>query len=112
MNRDCVAPGRVSPVQFSVASLFECVTLCAVMAAFSGAVGLAATGFLMAMVLALGAGQGLLVLALLAASVLSVDCVSPSSIARVPTVSRDAAAILVMVLAGLLAAWYAWRRNT
>jgi len=91
--------------------LFECVTLCAVVAAFSAAIGSVAAALLMAMVLAIGARQGLSALVLFAASTLSAGWASPDSTTRDAAISRDGAAMLVVVLAALLAAWYAWRRK-
>jgi hypothetical protein len=99
---------RLSYRQFSVAQLFEWVSWCCVIAAFSGAIGPAAAGFLMAMALALCIRHGLLALAMFAAGMLAAEAGSMANHGPQPASNRYAA-VAVMFLAGALAAWH-WLR--
>lgn len=111
MNRVGVPRVRAGFGQFGIADLLECTATCAVVAAFSAAVGPAAVGFLMAMAVALFARQGLPAIAMLAAATLSADCVPPGQTAGNAAWPHESAVMLVIILAAVLACWYCFRRG-
>ncbi len=101
------APDRFRRRQFGLAALLEFITLCAVLSALSGHLGLATSAFLMVTGLALGAGLGpLALLALMAASLASDwPC---DSVHRADSVSRQ---LIFILVAFVLCGWYLLRRN-
>jgi hypothetical protein len=92
--------------QFTLADLFEFVTMCAILAALAPLVGVAAAVCLMLMALALSAWQGWLALALLMAASLAADW--RDGPAADSGVGRQ---VVVMVLAGGLSGWRHLRRS-
>jgi hypothetical protein len=104
MKTACLAEIGPSRAQFGLARLLEYVTVCAILAALSGATGAAASVCLMLMALALGARQGVLALALFAASCLAADAVH--ALASPPPWER---ALFTVLLAAAVSAWYRWR---
>ena len=96
-----------SSTQFSLAELFEYITVCAVPLAFSRILGLASSMLLMAMGLALGLRQGTLALALFIAAVLVAD-VRFSSIDSTESFWRQS---IVALMATALCTWYKARRQ-
>jgi hypothetical protein len=100
-------PAERRETQFTLAALFEYVTLCAILAALSPLVGVASGVFLMLMALALIARQGWLALAMLMAASLAADWPylphAESSFGR---------QFFVLLLGGGLAGWRHLRRSS
>jgi hypothetical protein len=95
------------PRQFSLAAVFEYTTICAVLSAFSPAVGRMSSVFLMGMALALGAKEGLAALIMLVAASISADWqfgVSGGGLG----IHRQ---LMVAVLAALVCRWYLVRQR-
>jgi hypothetical protein len=97
--------------QFSLAGLLECVTCCAVVGAFAGAIGPVATALLVAMAVALGAAQGSVAIALFAAAILASEWIPPARSLEPATAPTIVPAAIVMLLAVALSGWYAVRRR-
>jgi hypothetical protein len=95
------------PRQFSLAAVFEYTMICAVLAAFSPAVGRMSNVFLMFMALALGAKEGLAALSMLVAASISADWQLGSSDGGLG-IRRQ---LSVILLAVLLCRWYLVRRR-
>ena len=91
--------------QFSLTTLLEYVTLCAICMAVSSLTGPAASVFLMLMALALAVKKGSPALAMLTAACMAADWTSGSPSGS-PQIQRQ---VTVLLLAGLLCAWYRWR---
>jgi hypothetical protein len=105
MKTVCEIPKSRREVQFSLRSLIEYVTVCAIVMAWSAPLGVAASVFLMLMGLALWARQGVLCLAMLMAACLAVDSSQQDS------ASRMERQLMVILLAGALCTWYRVRRE-
>jgi len=101
MTTDCQPQGIRQESQFTLSALFEYMTWCAVLAAFSALTGVASGVFLMLTALALGARQGLLALAMLMGASLAADW--PSN--RTSDSSGVARQAAVLLLAGALCEW-------
>ena len=108
MNQVSLTRDRPGQAQFSLAALFEYTTLCGVLLALSGILGLASSVLLMGMGLALGARQGLLALTTLMAASLAADWPSSSTDGD-SSIQRQ---LMVMLLAALLIGWYRLRRRS
>jgi len=93
--------------QFRLWSLFEFVTVCAVVSALSAVIGAGASVCLMLMALFLWAKRGLIALAMLMAASLMADWSGDPLQGAVPLVRQFA----VIVLATALCSWYALRRK-
>ena len=92
------------PAQFTLLALFEFMTICAIITAFSPMTGIAASIFLMLTAFALLMKQGLPALATLAvASLLADRPLSPNVTAEFHS------QLIVVVLASLLCVWYCLR---
>ncbi len=93
--------------QFGLLSLFGFVTLCAILSALSALVGMAASGVLMLMALALWARQGLLALVMLMAALL----VAGAPFQAISESAALARQVLVILTAAALCGWYCLRRR-
>ena len=94
--------GSFGRVRFSLAAVFEYMTLCALLSALSTRSGIIASVFLMAMALAIGARQGLIALGMFMAASL----VAESQLTSIDRGSPFARQVTVILLAGLICAWY------
>ena len=94
--------------QFSLSTLFGYTTICAMVATFSGFLGLLATASLMGVALALLARTGWLVLAMMMTACLSADIASPN-IDRDHSILRQT--VVVLIILGVCC-WQRWRRRT
>ena len=92
-----------SNLQFTLLSLFECTTLCCVVAAIAGLTGVPASLCLMAFALSIMLRQGF-------------PAVATLSLAFVASLSSDGGTaffreFVIAVASGLIAVWYIYRRN-
>lgn len=107
MGNVCGAHPPRRDVQFGLARLLEYVTVCAILSAFSTALGYAATIFLMLMALALWARQGFMALAMLMAASLATNG-SRDAIDDQSALPRQ---LFVILTAIALCGWYRLRRH-
>ena len=96
-----------SDAQFDLLSLFEFVTLCSILLAFSAILGITTSVLLMLMALAIWTRQGRLALTMFIAAVLASD-IRMYSPEENWFLARHA---LVVLLGTLLPAWYQLRRK-
>ena len=89
--------------QFSLIAVFEFVTICAVLAASTPLLGILTAVCLMLFALALWLKLGLLALAMLVAAILAIDWH--------PETLNSARHLVLLLMIGLLCAWYEWRRR-
>lgn len=101
------ATNRASRSRFTLAALFERMTVCAIPLAFSRTLGLGSSFLLMAMGLALGFRQGLLALLLFMAASVAAD-LPASSLSTESSFTRQ---LTVVMLAAVLCCWYKLRRQ-
>jgi hypothetical protein len=101
---------RLGASQFSLGSLFEYTAWCAVLSGCASFIGLPASGFLMAMGLALVAGQGMWALVMLMAASIFTDNEGGffGTKAEVGPFGRQ---FIVIGLAILLCVWQRWRNK-
>jgi hypothetical protein len=93
--------------QFSVLSLMEFATLCAVLAALFRISGVIPCALLMGMALALGARQGLVAIVMLAGALIAADMKSGNNLDR----NNFSQVCAVFVIAAGLTGWYLLRRK-
>lgn len=101
------APRSRPEAQFGLASLLGFVTVCAVLSALAGAIGISASVLLMLMSLALWARQGWLAMAMLLSASLAADLPLPTPGVE-STIVRQ---VLVFLSAAVLCGWYRLRRK-
>ncbi len=107
MATSCHARPTCNPVQFTLRSLFECVSLCAVPAAFASKIGVLPTALLIGLNLALAARQGFVaLLTLIGASLVAADGAGPTGWNGV--MERE---FLALVIGVALVGWYRFRRG-